>query len=100
MFHPEKIQSAQDRYANEIKRVFSVVDRHLKDNGTGWLVGNKCTYADLAWVPWDMFVPMLMGPEGQKVFDDHPYLKKWHETMMARPAVAKMAEERAKAMAK
>ena len=44
-FHTEHLPSAIDRYANEIKRVVGVLDRVLKDNGTGWLVGGKCTYA-------------------------------------------------------
>ena len=97
MFHPEKnITSAIERYANEIKRVVGVVDRHLREHGTGWLVGGKCTYADLVWVPWDMLMPFLLS-DGQKVLDEHPHFKKWHEAMMARPAVAKMAEEKAKA---
>jgi glutathione S-transferase len=29
-FHPERIPSATDRYKDQIKRVFSVLDTHLK----------------------------------------------------------------------
>lgn len=84
-FHQEKgITSAIDRYANEIKRVVGVLDTHLKQNGTGWLVGDKCTFADLSFVPWDMMLPFLMGDEGQQIMDSNPNFKKWHETMMKR----------------
>lgn len=51
-FHPEKIQSAIDRYVTEIFRVLGVLDTALRRNNTGWLVGEKCTYADLSFVTW------------------------------------------------
>jgi len=79
-FHQEKgITSAIERYGNEIKRVTSVLDNHLKTQGTGWLVGDKCTYADLAFVPWDSMIGYIMGEEGSKVFDERPHFKKWHD---------------------
>lgn len=51
-FHPEKILSATTRYVDEILRVIGVVELGLQQNGTGWLVGNKCTYADLSSRTW------------------------------------------------
>ncbi|ETN42520.1 uncharacterized protein HMPREF1541_01677 [Cyphellophora europaea CBS 101466] len=50
VFHPEKLPSAVERYQNEIVRVNGVLDAHLQ--GREWLVGDKCTYADLAFVTW------------------------------------------------
>ena len=42
-FHPEKLQSATDRYVNEIFRVIGVLElqlqRQLDSSGSGWLVG-------------------------------------------------------------
>jgi len=40
-FHPEKIESAKERYKNEIKRVLKVLDKHLESSGKGYLVGDK-----------------------------------------------------------
>ena len=40
-FHPEKIESAKERYKNEIKRVLKVLDKHLETSGKGYLVGDK-----------------------------------------------------------
>jgi glutathione S-transferase len=40
-FHPEKIESARERYKNEIKRVLKVLDKHLETSGKGFLVGDK-----------------------------------------------------------
>ena len=32
-----------------------------------WLVGEKCTYADLAFVPWYWLCPAIMGDGFEKV---------------------------------
>lgn len=101
MFHHEKnITSAIDRYGNEIKRVIGVINSHLAKQEHGWLVGNKCTYADLSFVTWNIMLPFLMGEEEtEKIMESNPNFKKWHEALMARPAVKKVAEDRQKAMA-
>jgi glutathione S-transferase len=38
-FHSEQVKSAQDRYLDQIKRVVSVLDKHLQ--GKQYLVGDK-----------------------------------------------------------
>ncbi|KAF7512808.1 hypothetical protein GJ744_000375 [Endocarpon pusillum] len=93
-FHPEKLPSAEARYENEIKRVLGVIDSHLKKTGREYLVGDKCTYADLAWVTWDSLVGWLVpGLDVQKEF---PAFAKWNERVTSRPAVKKVLEEKAK----
>ena len=49
VFHPEKIPSAIERYQNEIKRVFSVLESVLSKRE--WLVGNKVSIADISFIP-------------------------------------------------
>ena len=49
-FHPEKIPSAQERYRNEIVRVFGVLDGVLSKQE--WLVGGKLSVTDLSFVPY------------------------------------------------
>lgn len=44
-----------------------VLDAHLKKSGGEWLVGEKCTYADLAFVPWYWLCPAIMGEGFEKV---------------------------------
>lgn len=56
-----------DRYGSEIWRVTSVLDAHLQKSGGEWLVGEKCTYADLAFVPWYWLCPAIMGEGFEKV---------------------------------
>lgn len=55
-----------DRYGAEIWRVTGVIEAQLKKNGD-WLVGDKCSYADLAFVPWYWLCPAIMGEGFDKV---------------------------------
>ena len=87
MFHPEKLESAQTRYATEVKRIAGVLDRALK--GKEWLVGDKCTYADLAFVMWNSNVPFFMKDHGWNA-DEYPNFKRWQEAMMARDSLKKV----------
>ena len=48
-YFPEKIQPAIDRYQNEGRRLFEVLDRHLTDNE--WLAGDF-SIADIANWSW------------------------------------------------
>ncbi|KAI4264424.1 MAG: hypothetical protein L6R42_000460 [Xanthoria sp. 1 TBL-2021] len=86
-FHHEKLHSAQERYGNEILRVVGVLDSALKDKE--WLVGTKCTYADLAFVMWNINIDFVMasGPVKWDI-EAFPHFKKWMDAMKARPSVA------------
>lgn len=64
-FHPDKVPSAVDRYVDEIFRVTGVLDKAVKDNGTGWLVGDKVTYADLAFLTWSSVAEGLLKQLGR-----------------------------------
>lgn len=45
-FHDERVASATERYFEHVKRVLGVLDAHLKEKGTPYLVGDKW-YVDL-----------------------------------------------------
>jgi len=97
-FHPEKnLTSVLERYSNEIKRVVGVIDRHLKKQGTEYLVGDKCTFADLAFVMWHQTMPRLV--DGWDYQTEAPTFHAWNERLQSRPAVKKIFEEKAKATA-
>jgi glutathione S-transferase len=92
IFHNEKVPSAVERYVKETIRVTAVLEEHLgRENrqhgsiGDGpWLVGNKFTYADAAWVPWQIvFAKVFQKEEGYDV-DDYPLVKEWLGKMSAR----------------
>ena len=92
-YHPEKIQSAIDRYDNEIRRVYSVIEFHLNKTGTPYLVGDKCTFADLMWVPWTLMATQLPGTEfGTKFEEKYPKTAAWHRSLLGRESVKRVVD--------
>lgn len=87
-FHTEKIPSVLERYSKEILRVNGVIDLHLGKQGTEYLVGNKCTYADLMFVPYARALAIIIAPEIDTTV--HTMYTEWTERMYARPAVKKV----------
>jgi glutathione S-transferase len=49
-FHPERLPGPTQRYYDQIKRVFGVLDRALA--GKQYLIGDKPTIADFSFIPW------------------------------------------------
>ena len=88
-YAPEKIQYAIDRYTNEVNRLYGVMNKRLADRD--FLAGDY-SIADMASVGW----VRSYKNQGQDL-EDFPHLKRWFETVMARPAVARgvvVGEER------
>ena len=80
----EKIPYAIDRYRNEVNRLYGVMNKQLTDRP--FLAGDY-SIADMAAYPW--VVPWER--QGQNIAD-FPHLKRWLETIKARPAVVKAYE--------
>jgi GST-like protein len=87
LYAPEKIPYAIERYVRETNRLYGVADHRLSDRE--FLAGDY-SIADMAVYPW--IVPYER--QGQNL-DHFPNLKRWFETIRARPAV-----ERAYALGK
>ncbi|EIW59514.1 glutathione S-transferase C-terminal-like protein [Trametes versicolor FP-101664 SS1] len=88
LWHPEKLPSAIERYQKEILRVFGVLEGVLSKQE--WLVGGKCTIADLSFIAWNGPVTnglLMRGHEGFDFEKDFPAVFKWHKAMTTRPAV-------------
>ncbi|KAK3939573.1 glutathione S-transferase [Diplogelasinospora grovesii] len=83
-YAPEKIQYAIDRYQNETRRLYRVMDTHLQKAGSEYLVGNKCTIADLSCWGW-----VASHHWAGVSIDDFPHLNAWLERMLKRPGVEK-----------
>ncbi|KAJ5474496.1 hypothetical protein N7475_004062 [Penicillium sp. IBT 31633x] len=90
---------AVERYTNEVRRVTGVLDKAL--SGRQWLVGDKCTFADLAFVPWQNMIGMMF--QDKSVEEDFaccfPNVQAWMERMKKRPAVIKVLQDKDNAMA-
>jgi len=85
LYAPEKIEYAVTRYTNEAKRLYGVMDRQLAKSK--YIAGNTYTIADIAIFPW------LRNWKNQGIdWADFPHLKKWFDTIEARPAVKRGVE--------
>ncbi|KAK3331798.1 glutathione S-transferase [Cercophora scortea] len=73
--HPEKIPSAIERYASEIKRVLGVLEGVLaaKPATARWLVGDKMTFADMAFVPWNFRLSEVLVQPWDEVWAGMPH---------------------------
>ncbi|TVY31476.1 Glutathione S-transferase-like protein, partial [Lachnellula subtilissima] len=90
-FHPEKIPSAIERYVKEVKRVSGVLDGHLKDRE--YLVGDKCTYADLAFISWQTGIKAVTA-ERYDEEKEFPHLSAWLKRITNREATSRVLEQR------
>jgi GST-like protein len=79
IYAPEKIPYAIDRYTNETNRLYGVLDKRLADRE---FVAGEYSIADMSIVGW----AKLWERQGQAI-DDFPNVKRWLETLLARPAV-------------
>lgn len=79
-YAPEEIPYAIDRYTTEAFRLYGVMDERLSE--VEFFAGDEYTIVDMAIYPW--VVPH--ENQGQNM-DDFPNLKRWFETVGARPAV-------------
>ncbi|OOF99005.1 hypothetical protein ASPCADRAFT_204676 [Aspergillus carbonarius ITEM 5010] len=97
-FHPERVSSAVERYVGEIRRVTGVLERVLKErmqNGEEepWLVGGKCSVADLVWISWQVIVTRVITKEDGYDVEEFPVVKAWLERMLGREAVEKVMSD-------
>ena len=95
--HPEKIPSAIDRYKNEIQRILGVLNTALE--GKDWLVGDKCTFADVSFLQWNCRLDaLLQTPPEVDPLEAFPNVQKWHQRMVSRDAWKRAMEIRDKLM--
>ena len=80
-FAPERIAYATERYVNETKRLYKVLNQQLI--GQKYVAGSY-SIADMAILPW------VLRHEWQQIqLEDYPYIKEYVERLTARPAVQK-----------
>ena len=78
----------------EIERVRGVLDKYLE--GRSWLVGDKCTVADLSWAMWENVVELVLQMRGTKFETEYPNYDRWWASLKDRKTVKKAIEMRAK----
>ncbi|KAI1320133.1 glutathione S-transferase [Xylariaceae sp. FL0255] len=78
---PEKIEYAINRYVNESRRLYRVMDAHLANNPHGYLVGDRLTIADIAVWPWTCGWKSC----GLQTMEEFPHVQKWMQKLLERP---------------
>ena len=80
-FAPERIAYATDRYVNETKRLYKVLDQHLQGQD---YVTKDYSIADMAILPW------LLRHEWQQIeLRDYPHVHRYIDRLSERPAIQK-----------
>ena len=78
-FNPGKAPYAEERYLNETKRIYGVLDKRL---GEEECLAGEYSIADIATWPWiARYERQTMDP------NDYPNLKRWYVAMAERPGV-------------
>jgi GST-like protein len=77
----EPVPYAIERYTRETRRLYGVLNDHLKDHA---FLADEYSIADIATYPW------VSRHEWHKVdLNDFPHVKRWFDAISARPAVQK-----------
>ena len=85
IYAPEKIEYAYNRYTNEAKRLYGVMNTRLAKSK--YIGGAEYSIADMAIFPW------LRSWKNQGIdWTDYPHLRGWFDEISARPAVARAVE--------
>lgn len=81
-YAPERLPYAVERYGNEVARLHRVLDKRLSE--AEFLAGDEYSIADVATFPW-------VRDPGRRGVDlaDYPAVRRWHDAVAARPAVAR-----------
>jgi len=84
-YAPEKIEYAINRYVNETGRLYAVLNKQLANRE---FIAGDYSIADIAAYPW------IVAHEIQSQnLEDFPNLKRWFETIKARPATIRAYEK-------
>ena len=85
IYAPQKIDYAIERYTNEAKRLYGVLDKRLAKSK--YVAGPAYSIADISIFPW------LRSWKNQGIdWNDFPHLKGWFDEIAARPAVLRGVE--------
>lgn len=83
-YAPERIEYGVNRYVNETRRLYGVLDKHLSQSKSGYLVGDHISIADISLWGW-----VAAGGWAGVELDDFPSLKAWEDFIFKRPGTEK-----------
>ncbi|RAH48043.1 glutathione S-transferase family protein [Aspergillus brunneoviolaceus CBS 621.78] len=80
----EHVPYGINRYVNETRRLYGVLDKRLSESPSGFLVGDHISLADISHWGW----VTCAGWSGVDI-DEFPHLKDWEERLLKREGVEK-----------
>lgn len=93
------VPEARAGYVEKTRHVLRILDDELA-GGKEWLVGGKCSAADLSYVPFHSKLDFIMREAAPDVEKDFPNVDAWYKRMLRRDAVRKVLEYRDEATKK
>jgi GSH-dependent disulfide-bond oxidoreductase len=75
---------AINRYRREAERLYSILNDRLSDRA--FILGAEYSIVDMSAWGWIDRYPVVLGKDA---LDEFPHLKRWYESINARPAVAR-----------
>eukprot|EP01121_Diplochlamys_sp_Union-15-3_P012116 TRINITY_DN3590_c1_g1_i1.p1 TRINITY_DN3590_c1_g1~~TRINITY_DN3590_c1_g1_i1.p1 ORF type:complete len:238 (-),score=50.51 TRINITY_DN3590_c1_g1_i1:6-653(-) len=86
----EANQAVVDAAFEKVKRVFEVLEEHLKhkSGNKGFLVGDHLTLADIVYLPYTGY--LLNIDEYKHALDKYPHLNAWWKNVTGRPSWQKV----------
>jgi len=85
-FAPEKVDYAHKRYQFESGRHFEILDARLAERS--FILGEAYSIVDMAAWAWARMIPFVLGDEAWARFAN---VKRWHDSIAARPAAQRAA---------
>lgn len=79
---------ARKRFVDESIRVLGVLEGALQSSE--YLVGNKCSAADLVLVPYIWSQPLILGADNVDMSKEYPNVNAWYEKLMQRESIKKI----------
>ncbi|OGE50613.1 hypothetical protein PENARI_c016G11860 [Penicillium arizonense] len=83
-YAPEHIEYGVNRYVNESRRLYGVLDKHLAQSKSGYIVGDHISIADITHWGW----VAAAGWAGIDI-EEFPHVKAWEERIAQRPGIEK-----------
>ena len=80
----------------DFRRVLGLLNDELADKE--WLIGGKCSAADLSYVPFQSRVAAIMGADAPDMDVEFPKVEGWFKRMVGRGTVGKVLRERDEAL--
>ena len=81
--------TARAGFVKDFHRVLEVLDDELEARG-GWLVGGKCSAADLSHVPFHSRMEFIMAADKSDMAEEYPHVDAWYKRMLERVAVKRV----------